>query len=197
MKHIKATGYLLIIVAAIFAATLVSVAQQHRATEAKHPSEHTASTCPMMQGSDKSPAAAEGHGHDDIAEMNMRGEREMGFSQEQTTHHFRLTKDGGTIEVEVNDTNDTGMRDRIRQHLEHISRAFSDGDFTTPFAVHDRVPPGVPVMKRLKAAIQYIFEETERGGRVRISTSDSEALAAIQEFLRFQITEHRTGDPLK
>ena len=37
----------------------------------------------------------------------------------------------------------------------------------------------------------------ERGGRVRLRTSNPEALAAIHEFLRFQIEEHRTGDPVE
>jgi hypothetical protein len=50
-------------------------------------------------------------------------------------------------------------------------------------------------MKQRKAAISYKYEQTERGGRVRISTSNAEALRAIQEFLRFQIQEHQTGDP--
>ena len=52
-------------------------------------------------------------------------------------------------------------------------------------------------MKSLKSAISYKFEETERGGRVRISTDDPQALTAVQSFLRFQITEHKTGDPLE
>lgn len=49
-------------------------------------------------------------------------------------------------------------------------------------------------MKRLKAEIKYKFEETERGGLVRITTSDAKALAAVHEFLRFQIKDHKTGD---
>jgi hypothetical protein len=42
--------------------------------------------------------------------------------------------------------------------------------------------------------IEWKFEETPNGGRVRITTKDTEALAAIHEFLRFQIEDHRTGD---
>jgi hypothetical protein len=145
----------------------------------------------------KEVAETTSHQPDSMAEMNMRGEREMGFSQTQTTHHFRLLKDGGAIEVEVNETKDTAMRDHVRQHLKEIAQAFSGGDFATPFAVHAQVPPGVPVMKQLKAAIKYEYEETAGGGRVRISTGNSEALSAVQEFLRFQIREHRTGDPLQ
>jgi hypothetical protein len=35
----------------------------------------------------------------------------------------------------------------------------------------------------------------DSGGRVRIHTSNARAVQAIHEFLRFQITEHQTGDP--
>jgi hypothetical protein len=31
---------------------------------------------------------------------------------------------------------------------------------------------------------------------VDISTDDGAALAAIHDFLRYQITEHKTGDPM-
>jgi hypothetical protein len=30
-----------------------------------------------------------------------------------------------------------------------------------------------------------------------ISSANAEAVTAIHEFLKFQITEHKTGDPLK
>ena len=62
--------------------------------------------------------------------------------------------------------------------------------------IHDQVPPGVPVMQRLRNEIQYKFEEIEAGAQVRISTRNPEALQAIHEFLRFQIKEHKTGDCL-
>ena len=50
-------------------------------------------------------------------------------------------------------------------------------------------------MKAKKAAIQYAFAATDRGGEVRITTKDAAALAAVHEFLRFQIEDHGTGDP--
>jgi hypothetical protein len=61
--------------------------------------------------------------------------------------------------------------------------------------IHSQTPPGVPAMKQLKAEIRYQFEETERGGRVRITTVNADAIKAIHEFLRFQIEDHKTGDP--
>lgn len=80
-------------------------------------------------------------------------------------------------------------------HLTHIAHAFSDGDFDIPMFVHDTVPPGVPDMQRLKEKITYSFEQTPAGACVLIRTSDPTALAAIHQFLRFQIHDHQTKDP--
>ena len=49
-------------------------------------------------------------------------------------------------------------------------------------------------MTRLRSRIQYEFQSTERGGRLRITTADAKALAAVHQFLRFQIEDHGTGD---
>ena len=49
-------------------------------------------------------------------------------------------------------------------------------------------------MKRLRDAIEYKLESTEKGARIRITTKDAEALRAVYEFLCFQISEHPTGD---
>lgn len=58
------------------------------------------------------------------------------------------------------------------------------------------MPPGVPVMKAKHDAIIYKFEPTNRGGQVRITTKDPDALRAVHDFLKFQIKDHRTGDPI-
>jgi hypothetical protein len=81
--------------------------------------------------------------------------------------------------------------------LAHIANAFQSGDFDIPMFVHDAAPPGVPEMKRLKGSIRYSFEETSNGGRVIVSSTDKEAVAAIHKFLRFQIQAHKTGDPVE
>jgi hypothetical protein len=120
----------------------------------------------------------------------------MGFSQEKTTHHFRLYKDGGAIEVTANDAKDTGSREQIQMHLGHIAVMFAKGDFEAPMLVHAQTPPGVPVLQRLKDDVRYVFTRTEHGGTIRITTRNPEALTALHEFLRFQITDHKTGDTL-
>jgi hypothetical protein len=60
--------------------------------------------------------------------------------------------------------------------------------------VHDQTPPGVPAMKESRAEILYSFEPLPTGGRVRIKTTNPDALKAIHDFLRFQIKDHQTGD---
>ena len=134
-----------------------------------------------------------GHTHG----VNARGDRAMGFSHMRTTHHFRLLPDGGAIEVTANDFADTVSRNMIRAHLTRIARMFAAGDFSAPMLIHDRVPPGVPDLQRLKSKVRYVYEPIANGGRVLISTRNAGGLVAIHEFLRFQITDHKTGDPLE
>jgi len=123
-----------------------------------------------------------------------RGDHVMGFDHAKTTHHFLLTPAGGRIEAESNDPADTESRDQIRMHFTHIAKMFSEGDFEAPMLIHEKAPPGVPVMKKLKSAIRYDFEPSERGGAIVITTKNARALEAVHEFLRFQIDDHKTGD---
>ena len=144
--------------------------------------------------------SAQHSGHPEQAQresrIKIRGAAAMGFDQDTTTHHFRLTPMGGFIQVEVNDSADATGRDSIRAHLREIAGEFTSGDFSKPFQTHDETPPGVAIMQELKSRIAYQFEETGGGGRVRISTTSSAALSAVHDFLRYQIREHATGDPL-
>jgi hypothetical protein len=126
--------------------------------------------------------------------VNGRGEHVMGFSHDKTTHHFRLFADGGVIEVTANDLKDTESRDQIRMHLSHIARMFVEGNFQAPMLIHDRVPPGVPTLQRLKAQVSYSYEDIDGGGKVRIMSKNEEALSAVHDFLKFQIEDHQTGD---
>ena len=128
------------------------------------------------------------------AGVTARGDHAMGFSHDTTTHHFRLYKDGGAIEVTANDPLDTATRDTIRMHLSHISQMFAAGNFNTPMFIHDTNPPGVPLMKKLRSQISYHYNETENGARVIIHTANPKAIGAVHAFLRFQIQDHHTGD---
>lgn len=125
------------------------------------------------------------------AAMMKRGDAGMGFSQDKTTHHFILRKDGGVIQVSANDANDDASKDHIRMHLSHVAKMFS----IIPMFIHDTTPPGVPMMERLHNGIHYEYQPTGAGGQILIETSNKAAVKAVHNFLRFQITEHHTGDP--
>jgi hypothetical protein len=129
--------------------------------------------------------------------MEQRGAHAMGFDQEKTTHHFLLYKVGGAIDVSVKDASDAANRDAIRAHLPHIAMLFGQGTFDLPHFIHGTDVPGTATMTRLKARIAYRYRETSAGGRVDIVTTDPEALPAVHAFLRFQITDHKTGDSLE
>lgn len=127
--------------------------------------------------------------------LDQRGAAVMGFDQELTTHHFFLFTDGGAIDVSVRQPSDTQNLGAIRSHLPHIAMMFSDGNFEAPMLVHDSTNvPGTKIMTARKQTIRYSYAETENGGRVNIVTTDPQSLAAVHSFLKFQITDHETGD---
>src|ERR1035437_9173434 len=103
-------------------------------------------------------------------EVNQHGDMAMGFSHMKTTHHFRLSQSGGSIEVQTNDPNDKVSRDQIRHHLAQLPKEFKGGNFSAPEETHGRVPPGVPTMQQLKSDITYKYVRTDHGGKVPIST---------------------------
>jgi hypothetical protein len=140
--------------------------------------------------------AAQGHDQHH-ADVNKRGDQVMGFDQEKTTHHFYLYSDGGAIDVAVNDVTDKTNLDAIRAHLPHIAMMFSQGNFDAPMLVHDTKVSGTAEMGKLKERITYKYAETPNGGRVNIITIDAEALVAVHAFLKFQISDHKTGDSLE
>jgi hypothetical protein len=129
-------------------------------------------------------------------QMNARGAEAMGFDQEKTAHHFLLYEDGGAIDISVKDPADATNRDAIRAHLPHIAMMFGAGQFDMPHFVHatDEVP-GTTTLTRLKDRVRYEYRESPTGGRLEIVTTDPEALEALHAFLRFQISDHKTGDP--
>jgi hypothetical protein len=172
---------LLIVTAWCLSFWITPAYQQAEKEEKRPPAAHDMRLCPANQA----------HAH-----MTERGETGMGFSQSATAHHFIIQATGGIIQVEATHPEDSANRESIRHHLVHIAQAFGNGDFNISMFVHDAVPAGVPELKRLRANITYSFEQTPAGGQVVIRTSDPQSLSAVHKFLRYQIQEHQTGDPL-
>ena len=136
------------------------------------------------------------NGQQSPSQMDHRGAQVMGFDQDKTSHHFYLYPDGGAIDVSVKDASDKTNLEAIRAHLPHIVMMFGEGNFDAPMLVHGTEVPGAAEMKKIKDTITWKYEETARGGRVTIGTANAEALKAVHAFLRFQITDHKTGDSL-
>lgn len=140
-------------------------------------------------------AASSAFAQDCHSDVDKRGDHAMGFSHEKTTHHFLLGKSGGVIEITANDASDEKSIASIQGHMRHIVQEFAKGNYEIPMFIHDRIPPGVEVMRSSKELISFNFEELKNGAKITISSKDAEVLGAIHEFLKFQITDHRTGDP--
>jgi hypothetical protein len=180
---------ILMVMTAIMALALGGVAQQ-RADKAD--GQDNMKDCPM-HGQHQASSSAHDHSKH---ELDKRGNQGMEFAQDKTTHHFLLRKDGGAIQVTANSADDKASKEEIQMHLHHITQAFKSGDFNIPMFVHDQTPPGVDVMTKLKDQIHYKYETAANGGRVVISSANADAVTAIHDFLKFQITEHKTGDAL-
>lgn len=116
----------------------------------------------------------------------------FGMSHDTTQHAFRLLADGGAIELRSLTKDDQVAA--IQKHMREVTSDFSRGDFEKPLFVHGVMPDGAARMKELGAAITYTFEALPDGGRIRITTTNAEALKAVHEFLRFQIKDHGTKD---
>jgi hypothetical protein len=154
-------------------------------------------TLPTWQGATQQMRHSNGHmAHDHFGAVNKRGDMAMGFDHSKTSHHFLLYPDGGAIAVEANDKSDTQSRDAIRGHLKGIRTMFAEGDFHLPMLIHGVTPPGMTVMKQQRKRIAYTFEPTAQGAQVRLTTQSAAVRDAIHKFLRFQIADHRSGDPL-
>ncbi len=128
-----------------------------------------------------------------FAALQKRGEMTMGVDQYSSAHRFEPLADGGRIVLQ-RDSADAAGEATIRAHMKTIAAAFAAGDFTSPEFVHatDSVP-GTSVMEKLKSEISYTAADLPRGGEVRITTKNPEAVRAIHDFLAFQRHDHHAG----
>jgi hypothetical protein len=129
-----------------------------------------------------------------LARTSQSGTAGVSFDQSKTNHHFRLTQDGGILEVMANDPRDSVSVSQIRRDLPRLAAAFSWGDFTMPWQGSDQSPAGVAAMLRMKGRINFQYEDRPGGGAVSISSREPAAVEAIHQFLRGQIRDQQTGD---
>ena len=85
-----------------------------------------------------------------------------------------LDKEGGSIELRAAHTDDKETRDAVRRKLQAETRSGPTD--------------ASPAMQEHQKEIQYRYENTERGGRLRIITRNQQALKAVQDFLRSKMS---------
>ncbi len=128
--------------------------------------------------------------------ITVYGSDAIKLNREKVTYGFKLLPNGGAIEITSNDPSDVATRDAVRQHVAKIATMLEEGNFSIGPPINDQKTPGVDTMQRLKGRLYYAPENLPNGGRVQITTENSEALKAIHEFVRFQIQEHKRGESL-
>jgi hypothetical protein len=128
-----------------------------------------------------------------FAEVQERGAAVMGVNQYTSAHVFEDLPDGGRIVLERADPADSAGIATIRAHMRQIAADFTAGDFSKPFAVHALVVPGTRTMAERRDRIAYEATDRPKGAEVRIRTADTQAIAAVHEFLAFQRSDHRAA----
>ncbi len=125
--------------------------------------------------------------------LQQRGQKAMGVDQYASAHVFEPLSDGGRIVLQMKEVDAAGEA-IIRDHMRAIATAFGGGDFAIPGQVHAvSEVPGAAAMTRLRSHISYEARDLERGGEVRLTARNPEAVRAIHEFLAFQRTDHRAA----
>lgn len=154
----------------------------------------TASICTLLLlGCSASPRASDSPAHDSaFVSLQERGKDAMGVDQYTSTHIFESLPDGGRIELQRDSVDAAGF-EVIRAHMRDIATKFAAGDFAIPGFVHAQDVPGTRTMSERSAMIRYVVDTLPRGAQVRITTSDSVAVAAVHAFLAFQRMDHRAA----
>lgn len=129
-------------------------------------------------------------------DLNSRFSKALGTDASKIVQHYYLVKNGGVIEFTAKDPNDSPTISAVQKYLDAQKDLFEKGKTDTDADVHGRVPDGVPTLKKLRNEITFFAVKTDEGAALRMFSVNDQARQAIQDFLKFQINEHKTGDPL-
>ncbi len=122
------------------------------------------------------------------------------YDRDRVVHHFYLYPDGGMMTLTVTDPSDAETRKAVRAYVQRVSQLMVVGNLTR---LREQFGDGVPGLNRIaeargrKATITVHSSTPDEGSQIIFSTSDAAALEGLHDFLRFQITDLKTGDPLE
>jgi predicted aspartyl protease len=101
------------------------------------------------------------------------------LARDLVSRRVLLEREGGSIEVEAKNANDSQTRDAVREELQQD--------------LQNKIPLSTPALLEHRKDIKYSFEKTKLGGRIKIQTHNPDALAAVQTYLKTQLTTTLNG----
>lgn len=127
-------------------------------------------------------------------DTSARFSRALGVPLDKVTLHFYLVKNGGVVELSAKDTADAATIAALQKYLQSQKDLWEKGKETAVTDVHMRAPESAATMRKLRNEITFYMAKTDNGGVLRMFSINEQARAAIQDYLRFEIGEHKTGD---
>lgn len=139
-------------------------------------------------------ASAQAAPQDPFEEMNARFSRVLGVSVEKIVLHFYLVKNGGVIDLTAKDPKDAITVNAIQKYLQNQKELWEKGKESAVTDIHEKPPESAATMRKLRNDITFYAAKTDNGGDLRMFSINEQARVAIQDYMRFEITEHKTGD---
>ena len=130
------------------------------------------------------------------SDINIRFSKSLGTDANRIFQHYYLVKNGGVIEFTAKDPADNTSIAAVQKYLETQKDLFEKGKNEGDTEVHGKTADGMPVLKKLRNEITFFAVKNEEGAVLRMFSTNEQARQAIQDFIKFQINEHKTGDPL-
>ena len=130
-------------------------------------------------------------------DLKTRVSKVLGTDVDKIVQHYYLVKNGGVIEFTAKDPADNATISTVQKYLETQKDLFEKGKADADTGVYGKVPDGLPALKKLRNDITFFAVNTDSGAALRMFSVNDQARQAIQDFMKFQINEHKTGDPLQ
>jgi len=109
--------------------------------------------------------------------------------------HYWLLKNGGAIEMVCKEPCDNSTQTAIQNYLDSLTKAFEKGSFDSEFVSGVSTPESLATLRKLRDEITFSAANSEVGYSLRMLTVNPQARDAIYDFLRYEITNRKTGDP--
>ena len=130
---------------------------------------------------------------DSDQEISARLSRALGVPVDRITLHFYLVKAGGVTEITAKDPQDAAAVAAIQKYLQNQKELWEKGKDPV-VEVHSKPPESVATLRKMRNEITFYVAKTDTGGVLRMFSINDQARTAIQDFMRFEIAEHKTGD---